>query len=169
MSNATLDTRTQDIVVDEIFPHSAAMIWKALTSGSLMARWLMAPSGFEPVEGCRFTFQTTPAGAWDGTIRCEVVEVRPNECFAYRWTGGHDSNVGYGSALDTLVTWTLSPAPGGTRLRLVHSGFELPRNETAFRTMGDGWNKVVPRLRAAVGEHDFPTAAEAGSHEGRGA
>ena len=39
-----------------------AAIWKAITSGDLMSRWFMAPCGFEPVEGCRFTFKTTPAG-----------------------------------------------------------------------------------------------------------
>ena len=50
---------TQEIVVDEVFPHPTEAIWKALTSGELMDRWIMAPSGFEPVVGCRFTFQTT--------------------------------------------------------------------------------------------------------------
>jgi uncharacterized protein YndB with AHSA1/START domain len=169
MINATLDAGTQDIVVDEVFPHSAAMVWKALTSGSLMARWLMEPHGFEPVEGCHFTFRTTPAGPWDGIIRCRVLAVRPNERFAYSWTGGHEENVGYGSKLDTVVTWTLSEAPGGTRVRVVHSGFELPRNETAFRTMGDGWSKVVPRLRATVGEEGDPSGAGSGAEDGRGA
>jgi len=154
MTDTTLDASTKDIVVDEIFPHSTDSIWKALTSGDLMKRWIMPPSGFEPVAGCRFTFQTTPAGAWDGVIHCRVLEVRQNERFAYSWSGGHEDNVGYGSKLDTVVTWTLSAAPGGTRLRLVHSGFALPRNETAFRTMGDGWKKVVPRLRATVEEGD---------------
>ena len=40
-----------------------------------MGRWLMAPAGFEPVKGKHFTYQTTPAGAWDGTIHCQVLEV----------------------------------------------------------------------------------------------
>ena len=154
MNNAGLAAETQDIVVDEIFPHAAGTIWKALTSGELMARWLMPPSGFEPVEGCRFTMRTTPAGAWDGVIHCQVLEVRTNERFAYGWKGGHEENVGYGSKLDTTVTWTLSEEAGGTRLRLVHAGFRLPRNETAFRSMGDGWKKVVPRLRATIDEQD---------------
>ncbi|MET0742437.1 MAG: SRPBCC domain-containing protein [Microvirga sp.] len=162
MTDATLDTDTKDIVVDEIFPHPAPAIWRALTSGELMKRWIMPPSGFEPVVGCRFTFQTTPAGAWDGVIHCRVLEVRRNERFAYSWTGGHESNAGYGSKLDTVVTWTLSEAPGGTRLRLVHSGFALPRNDSAFKTMGDGWKKVVPRLRATVDEGDAAGVAAGG-------
>ena len=40
----------------------------------------------------------------------------------YAWKGGHEGNVGYGSQLDTVVTWTLSRVENGTRLRLVHSG-----------------------------------------------
>ena len=154
MNQAALKSDTQDIVVDEVFPHAPATIWKLLTTGELIGRWMMQPTGFEPVEGKRFTFQTTPAGAWDGVIHCQVLEVKPNERFAYAWRGGHEGNVGYGSRLDTVVTWTLSKAENGTRLRLVHSGFVLPRNDTAFTNMGEGWKKVVKNIRAAAGEND---------------
>ncbi len=111
-------------------------IWKTLTTGELISRWLLMPSaGFEPVRGKHFTLQTTPAGAWDGVIRCQVLEVMPNERLVYSWRSGHEGNVGYGSPLDTVVTWTLSKARGGTRLRLVHSGFVLPKNDTAYTSM----------------------------------
>ena len=43
----------------------------------------MSPTGFEPVKGKHFTFQTTPAGAWDGVIHCQVLEAIPNERLAY--------------------------------------------------------------------------------------
>jgi uncharacterized protein YndB with AHSA1/START domain len=152
MNDTALKSATQDIVVEEVFPHAPETIWKTLTSGALMARWLMAPTGFEPVEGTQFTFQTKPAGAWDGTIRCQVLEVLPNERFVYAWKGGHDGNVGYGSRLDTVVTWTLSRVGTGTRLRLVHSGFVTPTNDSALKSMGDGWTKVVPNIGALAGE-----------------
>jgi len=79
MNDAALKPDTQDIVVDEVFPHTPETIWKTLTTANLMGRWLMMPAGFEPVEGKYFTYQTTPAGAWDGTIHCQVLEVKPNE------------------------------------------------------------------------------------------
>lgn len=154
MNNAALKAHTQDIVVDEIFPHAPETIWKTLTSGTLMARWIMEPKGFEPVEGNCFTFQTTAAGAWDGIIHCQVLEVIPNERFVYAWKGGHESNDGYGSRLDTVVTFILSKVENGTRLRLVHSGFVLPKNDTAFRNMSDGWKKVVRNLDAVAAEQD---------------
>ena len=154
MNDTAPKADTHDIVVDEVFPHAPETIWRALTTGALMARWLMAPTGFEPVVGNRFTYRTTPAGAWDGLIRCQVLEVIPNERFVYAWRGGHEGNVGYGSLLDTVVTFTLSRAAAGTRVRVVHSGFVLPKNETAFRNMSDGWIKVVRQLDAIAGEQD---------------
>jgi uncharacterized protein YndB with AHSA1/START domain len=149
----------QDIVVEEVFPHAAETIWKTLTTGELIGRWLMMkPTGFEPVKGARFTFQTTPAGVWDGVIHCEVLEVMRNERLCYSWQGGHDSNAQqYGSLLDTIVTWTLAKVEGGTRLRLVHSGFVTPKNDSAFRNMSGGWKKVVGRIGAMSGEQPETT------------
>ncbi len=155
MNDAALKPDTQDIVVDEVFPHAPETIWKTLTTGELIARWLMmAPTGFEPVKGKHFTFQTKPAGAWDGIIHCQVLEVMPNERLVYAWKGGHEENVGYGSPLDTVVTWILSRTENGTRLRLVHSGFVTPKNDSALKTMGEGWKKVVQNIGAIVGEKD---------------
>jgi uncharacterized protein YndB with AHSA1/START domain len=151
--NAASKFDTQDIRVDEVLPHAPETIWKALTTGDLIGRWLrMTPTGFEPVKGRRFTFQTTPAGAWDGVINCEVLEVIPNQRLVYSWKGGDEGNVGYGSRLDTVVTFTLAKVADGTRLSLVHSGFVLPKNDGAFRSMGEGWKKVVPAIGAIAGE-----------------
>ncbi|HET6523958.1 SRPBCC domain-containing protein [Sphingopyxis sp.] len=156
MNDGAAPANTREIVVDEVFPHAPETIWKTLTSGELMGRWLgMAPAGFAPVVGKCFTYRTTAAGKWDGTIQCEVLEVIPNERFVYSWRGGHEENVGYGTPLDTIVTFTLEPADGGTRLRLVHSGFVLPRNDSAYRNMSGGWSQVVPQIGAISGEPDI--------------
>ena len=154
MNYAALKSDTQDIVVDEVFPHSQVTFWKTLTTVELIGVWLMSPTGFEAVEGRRFTFQTTPAGAWDGTIHCQVLESRPNERLAYSWKGGDEGNAGYGSKLDTVVTWILSGVENGTRLRLIHAGFVLPRNDAAYKTMGEGWKTVVRRLGDITGGRD---------------
>jgi uncharacterized protein YndB with AHSA1/START domain len=143
---------TQQIVVDEVFPHAPEVIWKTLTTGDLIARWLMAPLGFEPVQGRHFTFKSTPAGEWDGTIRCQILEVVNNERLAYSWASGHEGNAGYGAPLNTLVTWSLSRVGQGTRLRLVHSGFVTPRNDTAYKTMSGGWKKAVRSVGDVAGD-----------------
>ncbi len=146
MTAVALQQQSREIVIDEVFPHRAETIWKTLTTADLLARWIMQPTGFEAVVGKTFTFQTTPAGAWDGTIRCEVLEVAPNRRLAYAWRSGDAGNVGYGALLDTVVTWSLDPVEAGTRVRMVHSGFVLPKNDTAYKGMSEGWPKVVQRL-----------------------
>lgn len=153
MTDSMVQAEARVIAVDEVFPHAPETIWKTLVHPELIARWLrMTPVGFEPVVGNHFTYQTSAAGEWDGTIRCEVIEVQPQRRLAYRWRGGHAANTGYGSLLDTVVTLTLEPVDGGTRLRVVHSGFELPRNETAYRNMSGGWVGVVARVGEIAGE-----------------
>jgi uncharacterized protein YndB with AHSA1/START domain len=147
MNDTAVHAASRQIVVEDVFPHAPGTIWRTLTSGALMARWIrMEPTGFAPVVGNRFTYQTRPEGAWDGIIRCEVLEVIENRRFSYSWTGGDENNSGYGSRLDTVVTFTLEPVDTGTRLRVVHSGFALPRNEVAFRNMSGGWSTVSQRI-----------------------
>jgi uncharacterized protein YndB with AHSA1/START domain len=155
MSDVATVAKSQDIVVDEVFPHAPEVVWKTLVTPELMNRWLsMTPVGFEATPGKRFTYQTTPAGEWDGVIQCEVREVIVNERLVYTWQGGHEANIGYGSRLDTVVTWTLTRVEGGTRLRLVHSGFVRPRNDTAFQNMSVGWTKVVEKIDAIAAERN---------------
>ncbi|MGO9516647.1 MAG: SRPBCC family protein [Candidatus Korobacteraceae bacterium] len=152
MTESATNTATQDIVVEQILAHAPETIWKTLTDGQHIGRWLMESKGFEPVVGTRFTLHTTPAGAWDGVIQCEVLEVVPNHRLSYSWRGGHDDNTHYGSRLDTRVTFTLIKVDGGTRVRVVHSGFVLPKNATALRNMSEGWKKVVGQVGTVSGE-----------------
>jgi uncharacterized protein YndB with AHSA1/START domain len=154
MTAAALKSETRDIVVDEVLPHAPETIWKALTVGALIGRWLPMPlTGFEPVEGKTFTFQTKPADPWDGVIHCRVLEVAANRRLTYAWKSGHPDIVdGYGAPLDTVVSWTLTPSEGGTRVRLVHSGFVLPRNVTAIESMSQGWKAVVPAIGAVAAD-----------------
>jgi uncharacterized protein YndB with AHSA1/START domain len=157
MNDAAIAANCHEIVVDEVLPHAPQVVWKTLTTPELMARWLkMTPSGFAAVAGNRFTYQTTPAGEWDGIIHCEVLEATPSERLVYSWRGGHEANTGYGSRLDTLVTWTLTSVSGGVRVRMVHSGFRLPKNDSAFRNMSEGWPKVVERVGAIAAEPSGP-------------
>jgi uncharacterized protein YndB with AHSA1/START domain len=132
----------RDIVVEEILPHPPERVWTALTTSDLIARWLM-PNDFRCVVGATFTFETRPIGSWNGVVHCEVLEVVPFSRLVYRWAGGTDNDPTYGDALDTVVTWTLTPVEGGTRLRLVHAGFRSPGNDFAFGAMEPGWQRIV--------------------------
>ena len=153
MSHSILHGDTRAIMVEETFPHSPDVVWRVLTTPELIGRWLkMTPTGFVAEVGNQFTYQTTPAGKWDGVIRCEVLELVIGERLKYSWRGGHADNVGYGSLLDLTVSMFVEPVAGGTRLRLIHSGFDLPRNETAFSGMSGGWKGVIVRIAEIIDE-----------------
>ena len=155
MTEAAIMTDSRQIIIDEVFPHTLDVVWKTLTTPAMMGRWLrMESTGFSPTVGTRFTYQTTPAGEWDGVIACQVLEVTPNQRLAYSWKGGHEGNLGYGARLDTVVTFELSAVEAGTRLRLIHAGFVLPRNKTAFDNMSKGWKTVVQTIGALAAEQD---------------
>jgi uncharacterized protein YndB with AHSA1/START domain len=142
---------TRDIVVEGVLPHAPEAVWRALTTAELIGRWLM-PNDFVPMAGHRFTFRSKPMGGWDGVVECEVLEVEPYRKLVYSWKGGTDDNARYGSRLDTLVTWTLEPVQGGTRLRLVHAGFRSPQNDFAFDAMSPGWGRVLQGIARVTGE-----------------
>ena len=156
MAEAALKPATQDIVVDEVFPHAPETIWKALTTGDLIARWLMPAEGFQAEVGNRFTYRTTPAGAWDGAIHCEVVEVVPNERLAYSWKGGHEANVGYGSKL-------ARDALAAERRRMPwlavekDYAFEGPDGKASLADLFDGRRQlIVYRAFYEPGVHGWP-------------
>ncbi|WP_309645946.1 SRPBCC domain-containing protein [Phenylobacterium sp.] len=155
MNDAATVAGSREIVVDEVFPHTPEVVWRAITLPGMMSRWLkMEPVGFAPTVGTRFTYRTTPAGAWDGVIHCEVLEATAPERLVYSWKGGHDGNVGYGSRLDTVVTFIISAVEKGARLRLIHAGFVFPTNESAFKNMSEGWVKVVRTIETIAAEQD---------------
>ncbi|HEY1864457.1 MAG TPA: SRPBCC domain-containing protein [Roseiarcus sp.] len=137
-------TAARSIVVERLMPHAPEKIWRALTEVHLIEQWLMQ-NDFEPRLGGEFTFRAKPMGDWDGTVRCVVTAFDPPRKLAYSWKGGSLSNPTYGSALDSVVQWLLTPEAGGTRVRMEHSGFG-PRNEMAFEVMSSGWPRGLERL-----------------------
>ena len=142
-------------MVEEVFPHAPETIWKTLTTGELIGRWLMAPTGFEPVKGKRFTFQTKPGGAWDGVIHCQVLEVMPNERFVYSLEGRARGErrlrraAGHGRHLDALQDGERNARPPRP-CRLRRAEERAPRS----RPWANGWKKVVPSLGAIADEQD---------------
>jgi uncharacterized protein YndB with AHSA1/START domain len=116
-------------------PHSPGKIWRALTEGQLIEDWLMK-NDFQPVVGHRFNFRAAPVPGWNGVIDGEVLVVEPNSRLSYSW-----STMG----MESAVTWTLTPAKGGTHVRMEHSGFR-PDQEAAYKGANYGWQKFIGNL-----------------------
>lgn len=127
------------IQLDHVYAHPPSAVWKALTDPALHAKW-WAAGDVRPIVGHRFTLDMGP---W-GQQPCEVLAVEPERLLQYRFATG---------TLDTTLTWRLAPEGTGTRLTLVHEGFNLdsPMGRRAFEGMKPGWPGVLARLGAALG------------------
>ncbi|PSL06838.1 uncharacterized protein YndB with AHSA1/START domain [Haloactinopolyspora alba] len=137
------DPRT--IRVDEFLPHPPQKVWRALTDSELMARWLM-PNDFVLRVGHRFTFRTDPMPAvgFGGVCHSEVLDFEIERMLRIAWRAAPEDQ----SSLDSTVTFTLEPEGTGTRLFVVHDGFDPddPLQALSRRAMGGGWLGVARRI-----------------------
>ena len=121
---------TRSVVVERKLPYPPEKIWCALTQPHLIGEWLMQ-TDFEPVLGHKFQLRAD----W-GAVDCEVKAIEPNRTLTYTWAA-------YG--LESLVTFTLTPAGRGTHLRMEQAGFPHS-NEQAYRGAQFGWKAFLGKL-----------------------
>ena len=145
MTEAATATRT--VVVERVMPHPPEKIWRALTQGPLIEEWLMK-NDFQPVVGHKFNFRATPMPHSNGVTDCQILAVEPNERLSYSWNASGEEAAG---GLKTVVTWTLTPASGGTLVRMEQSGFR-PEDERNYQGASYGWQRYIGGLeRVAAG------------------
>lgn len=92
-------------------------------------------NNFAPVAGHSFQLRAD----W-GAVDCRVLEVEPNTTLCYSWSA---------MGLESVVTWTLTPAGAGTHLRMEQAGFR-PDQEQAFRGAGYGWQQFLAKLEEVL-------------------
>jgi uncharacterized protein YndB with AHSA1/START domain len=133
------------LVVERVFPYPPEKLWRALTESSLLTQWMMN-NDFQPVVGHKFQFRADPAPNWNGIVDCEVLVVDPPQRLSYNWGVGPSE---YG--MQWVVAWTLTPAEGGTHVRMEQSGFG-PEQKAAYQGATYGWQKFIGNLERVVGE-----------------
>ena len=121
--------------------HPPEKVWRALTEPALLTEWLLPVAELKLAPGEDFILRTQPQPGWDGTVNCRFVEIEPLRKLKYTWT--------VGEWLDTVVTFTLTPTPGGTRLSLVQSGFKSEQKQN-FGGARYGWRMMGGKLETLL-------------------
>jgi len=123
-------TETRSVIIERELRHPPEKIWRALTQPHLLGEWLMS-NDFEPKVDRSFKF-TADWGSVDG----RVLEIEPNKELSYTWDA---------MGLESVVTWTLTPTPKGTHLRMEQTGFRADQ-EQAYQGAKYGWPKFLDKL-----------------------
>ena len=145
MSTPPDDGDLTTIRVDQFLPHPPAKVWRALTEPALLAQWQMPGSeNFRLEVGHRYTMTSVPRpnANFSGTVDVQVLAFEPERMLCVRWADADPSR-----PADWTITWTLEQEGRGTRLFLVHEGFDPddPAQLMARKIMDGGWRSHVLR------------------------
>ncbi|MFD6431599.1 SRPBCC domain-containing protein [Streptomyces venezuelae] len=138
------------IRVDQFFPHPPAKVWRALTEPALLAQWQMPGSeDFRLEVGHRYVMTSVPRPNtnFSGTVHVQVLAYETERTLSVRWMDPDPANFA-----DWTITWTLEHEGRGTRLFLVHEGFDPddPAQAMARKIMDGGWRSHVMRALEQV-------------------
>lgn len=141
MTNATIPDRIER---ELLLPHPIERVWTAITDPSELAKWFGDSAEVDLRPGGAAMF------AWsehDMRGPAVVEAVDPPRRFAFWWVAGGGDTVEPHNR--TLVDFTLEPVDGGTRLRLVESGFAaLADGEKHHSGNSEGWTAELGELEA---------------------
>jgi uncharacterized protein YndB with AHSA1/START domain len=139
-------SRAEPIVVERTLHAPAEAVWRALTDGAEMPKWFFEQiPEFRPEPGFETTFIVHAMGK-DYPHHWKVREVVPNRRISYDWL--HPGFPGAG-----FVTWDLTGAAEGTRVKLTSTGLEtFPADDPAFtrESCEGGWSYFSDRLKRFV-------------------
>lgn len=131
--------------VDQFLAHPPAKVWRALTEPELLAQWLM-PGDFRLAVGHRYTMRASPipATGFSGIVQAEVLAFEPERMLRIGW---RDADPSGAADADWTITFALHPEGTGTRLFLIHEGFDPdnPLQQKARTIMGGGWRAHTMR------------------------
>ena len=132
-------SETLSVIVERDLAFPPEKIWRALTQPHLMEEWLMK-NDFKPVVGHNFILRMEPQPNWNGVIDCRVLAVEPNKTLSYTWGA---------LGLESAVTFTLTPTPAGTYLRMEQTGFRSDRPQN-YQGARYGWQKFFANLEQVL-------------------
>lgn len=136
------------LVVERVIEQPLERVWATLVDPASQERWLAA-HGFAARPGHRFSFTMPRGPGFDGRVQAEVLEVSPGSKLRLWCEGG---------PVRGHVTFTLTPAGRGTRLRMEQTGFDQPAQHALAPVLLTFWSRAI--------EHQLPAAAAVGGAVG---
>ena len=146
---------TDKIERDVLLKAPLARVWQAVSNAEEFGNWFgLDLNGKAFIAGQTTSGRITFSGYEHLVCDMVVVAVDPPARFAYRWHPyALDETVDYSQEPMTLVEILLSEEAGGTRLRVVESGFDqVPpeRRFEAFRQNTRGWEVQMESIAEYV-------------------
>lgn len=141
ITETTAKSQNDAISFELDLQHAPEKVWRALTDPELLAEWLLPTLDLKLEKGAAFTLKTQAYPGWDGTVKCQFVEIEPQKKLVYTWSVPF---------LDTVVTFTLAPTEEGTRLSIEQSGFK-PDQGKELGGARYGWTMMTGKLVALLG------------------
>lgn len=129
-------------------------VWRALTDHNEFGAWFRVRWDGPFVLGKATRGRSTYPGFEHIQFELVVTRMEPERLFSVTW-GPYAVDPDDECAQDppTVVEFTLEAIPGGTRLRLVESGYDkFPphRRVAVFRDNEDGWNTQMENITRHV-------------------
>ncbi|PZR15977.1 MAG: polyketide cyclase [Archangium gephyra] len=132
------------LIMERIFKAPRELVWRALSDPAEALQWL-GPREFPAVK---FETEGRVGGTWRACLKGPggekelwqggvIRELVPNEklSFTFKWDEP--------DAIETVVTYTLSDAPGGTRMVFQQEPFSSEASRESHR---GGWDSTFDRL-----------------------
>ena len=139
-----MPTIATDPIVKEVHVDAQPdTVFAFFTEADKITRWLAAEATTDPRQG-GVNHQTHHHEGVDYLLRGEFLEFDPPHRVVFTW-GFENSQPGVGPGASTVEV-TLTPADGGTHLRLTHSG--LP--PSALADHDEGWDGQLGNLARAL-------------------
>jgi uncharacterized protein YndB with AHSA1/START domain len=153
----TYITPTKDAVISEIFIAAPAeRVFKALTTREQALQWGSSPE----FEATQWEMDSHVGGKWffiarelkgsgrhanaDLVHHGEILKFDPPRVLEYTWFASWHSDPLH----QTIVRWELTPIPGGTQVKVTHSGLApMPEDCKGY---AQGWPGLVTRIKQFV-------------------
>jgi len=154
--NTNMVAAEQDSIVSEIqIAAPPERVFKALTDAGELRCWFGSPEcplkswDMDARLGGKYRYSTEKEtlvvnGVSEFECHGEIIEYDPPRLLAYTWLGNWHDDLN----VPTTVRWELTPAHGGTHVKVTHSGLaSLP---IARADYSGGWSGVVEMLKKFV-------------------